>query len=95
MQRQLAAAVDLLRTLPPSILSSVVEGTGQSAEDLLRKLQGIELESVATQVSAADQVEPAVQAEVPSGAVVEGEAAAEQIEEKAGEAAVPTKEASA
>lgn len=39
MQQQLDAAVELLRTIPPTILSSVVEGTGQTAEELLRTLQ--------------------------------------------------------
>lgn len=68
MQQQLVAAVDLLRTLPPSILSSVVEGTGQSAEDLLRKLQGIEGESVPVEEATAA---PAVgqEGETPSAAV--------------------------
>lgn len=86
MQRQLASAVNLLRTLPPSILSSVVEGTGQSAEDLLRKLQGIESESAATQGAATGQTEPEQEAVSHSSAVaaVEGEetAPAEQTFEK-------------
>jgi hypothetical protein len=88
MERQLASAVDLLRTLPPSILSSVVEGTGQSAEDLLRKLQGIESESAAT----VDGVQPK---SASAGATVDGEAAAEQTAEKAGETPAPEQETAA
>jgi hypothetical protein len=97
MERQLASAVDLLRTLPPRILSSVVEGTGQSAEDLLRKLQGIESESAATLDAAAQETELAgVQPKSASaGATVDGEAAAEQTAEKAGETPAPGQETAA